>query len=164
VRLLPCTICVSRRQQLGELELANPTVHQTRTNAKIMALATLSTLPIALAQAAVAWLSVWVKYDGAPLERNPRSVLGIFFAVYRYADDPQTQCASAADSSECVLCAFPAAAVAVQAVWVVPFLIALWVVYQRLTLKAVNVTLARRLFLFCALVTSFSLSGTPPFG
>lgn len=156
-----------RRQQVGELEMASPSLHQTTTNIRVLLYSLVCALPVIILQIAVAWISVWVKDNGEQFEAQPESVLAYFFGPFWYAANPQKQCTvltNTAVGMNCALCSFPAAAVIIHGIWSLAFVIALWVLYGKLTIKASNMAIARKLLLFCSLVTSFSATGVGVLG
>ena len=145
-------------------------------NARLVGLAALCTLPVAVVQAAVAWLGLAVRYQGRPLEESPSSLLGRFFATY-WMGTPQ-QCgaaggsddgsspgssaggaADAAASGGCTLCTFPAAAVIAHALFTAALLAALGVTCSRLAAAVLNTRLRRRLRLFQAAFSLLALLG-----
>jgi len=145
--------------------------------------ALLCTLPIALLQSGAAWVSYWVEYEGSEIEREPRTLIGYFLAVFWYGTP--TQCntftntdssSSANDSStgnantmqdnttstsqqECTLCTFPAASAIIHLLWTFIFLLALWTVTARIAAAALNRALQKRLRILVALYTIFAAIG-----
>lgn len=63
-------------------------VHKRVGRAFLFAL--LCTIPITLLQAGAAWVSYWVEYEGVEIEREPRTLIGYFLAVFWYGTP--TQC------------------------------------------------------------------------
>lgn len=59
--------------------------------------------------------------DGEPLETDPRSILGWFFALFWYGSE--RQCSG---DDDCTMCVFPAAAVIALVAWRCLFLVAAW--------------------------------------
>ena len=84
---LPATAPACRSQRA-------PPEAGSRPNARLLGVAALLTLPVALAQAAAAWVSLLVRSGGLAPEAAPRSVLGIFFATYW--EGTEQQCGASA--------------------------------------------------------------------
>ncbi|PSC74385.1 P-loop containing nucleoside triphosphate hydrolase isoform B [Micractinium conductrix] len=138
---------------------------------RLVGLAALCALPVAAAQAAVAWLGLAVRYQGRPVEASPRSLLGYFFATY-WQGTPQ-QCGTSSDAAAsgggggtdgaadggCTMCVFPAAAAIVHAVFAAVFLVALCVTCGRLAAAVLNQRLRRRLRAFQAAYSALTLLG-----
>lgn len=126
---------------------------------RVVVFALLCMLPVLVLQAAIAWISVWVKYQGAPIESQPRSVIGYFLATYWYGTPEQ--CGTAAT---CTLCVFPAAAAIVHLVWTFVFLLCVWDVGARLCITAINRSIKRRLKILVAFITLASIAGVATVG
>lgn len=137
-------------------------------NFRIVSLALLCTLPILLLQTAVAWISIWVKWDNQDFEEQPRSVLGFFLATFWYGNGPH-ECgdvATATDNNnnnnntqECIACVFPAAAAVLHLLWTLAFIISLWNVSHRLSESAINLKIKRRLRVFVVVYTLIAALG-----
>lgn len=149
-------------------------------NARLVGLAALCTLPVAVVQAAIAWLGLAVRYQGRPLEESPTSILARFFATYwmgspqqcgaaggdgsssttgAAGDAPDAASPEAAASGGCTLCTFPAAAVIAHGLFTVALLAALGVTCSRLAAAVLNTRLRRRLRLFQAALSLLALLG-----
>lgn len=125
---------------------------------KAVIFASLCTLPIAILQSSVAWISIWVGYQGESLELQPRSVLGYFFATFWYGTTEQ--CSDHAVTNEqCTMCVFPAAAAIIHAIWTVIFLISFWIVTKRLSKAVINRSLKRRVASLSILLSAFASLG-----
>ncbi|KAL4421765.1 hypothetical protein ABPG77_009748 [Micractinium sp. CCAP 211/92] len=126
-------------------------------NARLLGRALLCTLPVAAAQAVIAWLGLAVQWQGEPVEAHPRSLLGVFFASYWIGD--AQQCSSSRTQgdpqlAQCTACTFPAAAAIVHALHAVALLAALCVTSRRLAAAVLNQRLKRRMRAF---QTAYSL-------
>jgi len=125
----------------------------------VIVYALLCTLPVLLLQAATAWVSVWVKYQGATIESQPRSVIGYFLANYWYGTPEQ--CGTAAT---CTLCVFPAASAIIHLAWTFVFLLCVWDVSARLCATAINKAIKRRLRILVAFITLIGVGGAAAMG
>lgn len=118
---------------LAGTDLADPPLprHRSlggwRASGSLIFTALLLTIPIALCQAVIAWLSTFVTLPGGvELEAQPTSLLGYFFAAF--AVGGRQACGGEAG---CTLCTFPAAAVIVHLTWRTAFLLVLWLRARR---------------------------------
>jgi hypothetical protein len=156
-------------ERLGSLGYGNTaatgrsaTARYAFVNVRILGLALACCLPVALLQAAIAWVGVWVHWRGQSFEDQPRSVPGYFLATFWYGN--AEECGSrddevASDAHACVLCVFPAAAAVVHLMWTIAFLGTLWNVSFRLAETALNRAIKRRLRLFACMLTVFAAAG-----
>lgn len=137
---------------------------QSKPNSKSMVVvkavifASLCTLPIAMLQAAVAWISIWVGYQGESLELQPRSVLGYFFATFWYGTTEQCSSGKVTHAT-CTMCVFPAAAAIIHAIWTFIFLISFWTVTKRISRAVINRSLKRRVASLSILVSALASLG-----
>ena len=133
----------------------------SRPAARIFGLALLCALPVAIAQAAIAWVSLAVTQNGGHYEDSPRTVLAYFFATYWVGTPEQCGAEGGAGGAvgTCSLCVFPAAAAIAHLAWTLPFLWALWAAARRTTAAAMNHALQRRLRLFVAAWSALALAG-----
>ena len=133
-------------------------------------LAMLCVLPIALLQAAVAWVSYWVAYNGQSIEAQPRTLIGYFLAVFWVGSKQQCQSSATVPLSyssshvthppaPCTLCTYPAAAAIVHLLWTSVFLFALWGLYSRLVAAALNRVLKKRIRTTIVLLTIIAAIG-----
>lgn len=134
--------------------------------------ATLCVLPVALLQAAVAWVSYWVKYHGQSIEAQPRTLIGYFLAVFWGGTAQQCSTSTSAavvrtsHSSDvyqppvpCTLCTFPASAAIIHLLWTAVFLLSLWRLYDRLVSAALNRVLKKRIRTTVAILTGIAAVG-----
>ena len=121
-------------------------------------------LPITLLQTGAAWVSQWVEYEGSEIEREPRTLIGYFLAVFWYGTP--TQCNTILESTssrtgrqECTVCTFPAASAIIHLLWTFIFFLALWTTTARIAAVALNRALQKRLRIVVALYTLFAALG-----
>ena len=129
---------------------------------RVLLFAVLCTLPIALLQSAIAWVTQFVDYEQATIESQPRTLIGYFLAVFWHGTPEQcnnNNSTTSSNSSKCTLCTFPAATGIVHIAWTLAFLAALWIVSSKLVASALNRALKRRLRSLVALLTMFSVLG-----
>lgn len=145
--------CCSRRHRPEALR---------HPNARLLGRALLCTLPVAAAQAVIAWLGLAVQSQGKPVEAYPRSLLGVFFASYWRGDARQCGASQAGGDprlAECAACTFPAAAAIANALFATALLAALCVTSSRLAAAVLNQRLKRRMRAFQAAYTVLTTLG-----